>query len=312
MRHLFCHSVYQDLDLFGEDPRATLMGIRSDGIEMLTSFDAPPAGYPDLTTTVHLPYASDWLAAWEDRPHDMPADTSLYVMYGRSRREVVSNIRRCIEAAAPMSPGHGVMHACNADLAEVKKRTCTRDSESVIRAFCEMMNEVASGFPEGEPPFKIVFENLWWPGMRLVDGSDFDLVDELISFDNWGICLDTGHLMNCLPGIYTEQDGIEAVTRIVSGYSRRLRDSISAVHFHFSASGQYRETFQEEELHGDPSEFYWSAYRHVSTLDQHRAYSDPSCVRIIDILSPDYVIHELPGKESGPFHDFVQQRSLFQ
>jgi len=313
MRHLQSYSVYQDLELFGEDPQATLSSIGCDGLELLTSFDPVPDIYAPLTETVHLPYAPDWLAAWEDRPYDIDDRTALYLMYGKSRDELIDNVARSIECAAPLKPGHGVMHACNADLPSVRKRIQSKDDAHVIRQFCEMMNQVAERFPGGEPPFKIVFENLWWPGMRLTDNAGFHMVQDLIEFDNWGICLDTGHLMSTIPKVYTEQDGIDGVMAIVSGYDEDLISRLSAVHFHFSASGEYRETFVEEDM-GDrpPEEFYWGSYKHVSAIDQHRAFTDPTCVGIIDIVSPDYVIHELPGKVNGPLNDFRQQRSLFR
>jgi len=312
MKHLLSYSVYQDLELFGGDAASALSELRCDGLELLTSFDPVPERYAPLTETVHLPYAPDWLAAWEDRPYDTDDKTALYLMYGRSREELLDSVTRSIRVAEPLSPGHGVMHACNTDLPYVRRRGLSREDPYVIRQFCEMMNQVAERFPNGEPPFKIVFENLWSPGMRLVDGKGFHMVQDLIEFDNWGICLDTGHLMSTVPRVYTEQDGIDAVMGIVSGYDEDLIARISAVHFHFSASGQYRETFEEEDMGDTPAaDFYWGSYKHVGAIDQHRAFSDPACKGIIDIVSPDYVIHELPGKVNGPINDFRQQRSLF-
>ena len=311
MKHLLSYSVYQDLELFGQDAAATLAGIGCDGLELLTSFEEVPQCYAPLTETVHLPYAPDWLAAWEDRPYDTDDKTALFLMYGKSREELLDSVARSIRMAEPLRPGHGVMHACNADLPCVRKHGASREDAYVIEQFCDMMNQVAERFPGGEPPFKIVFENLWWPGMRLTDNAGFRLVQDLIEFDNWGICLDTGHLMSTIPRVYTEQDGIEGVMEIVSGYDEDLLSRLSAVHFHFSASGEYRETFEEVDM-GDtaPVDFYWGSYKHVSAIDQHRAFTDPSCRRIIETVSPDYVIHELPGKINGPLNDFRQQRSL--
>ena len=311
MKHLFSYSVYQGMELFGDEPATTLGSLRCDGLELLTAFSPVDPVYAGLTAAVHLPYAPDWLAAWEERPYEADEETSLYLMYGRSRAQLLDNIYRCIESAEPLHPAHGVLHACNANLPEVRKRSSSIDDDRVILAFCEMVNEVASRFPGGEPPFKIVFENLWWPGLRLNGNRGFDLLSRRMEFDNWGICLDTGHLMNCIPGILTEQDGIDAVTRIVSGYGDELISRISTVHFHFSASGEYRATFPEEDFGGSVEDFYWGAYKHVSAIDQHRDFSDPACVSIIDIVQPEFVVHELPGKINGPLNDFRQQRSLF-
>ena len=64
--------------------------------------------------------------------------------------------------------------------------------------------------------------------------------------------MDTGHLMNAIPGIYSEQDGIAALLEIFDGYPADLIDRITAMHFHYSASGRYRENFEEKEYQGGP------------------------------------------------------------
>lgn len=309
MYHLISHSVYNDLSTFGDDPWSMFTDMGCDGIEMLTSYEEAPRGHTPYAMSVHLPYATDWLAAWEGRPHDMDDFRSLYYMYGRSPDEVVSNITRAIDHATAFSPAYGVMHLSNVDLGELRMRRYSLDSGRVIRAFCEVMNRVVSDMPGGEPPFKIAFENLWWPGLRLVDESDFRLLDRHLEFDNWGICMDTGHLCVCLPRIYTEQDAIEALLDIYDGYSRDLIDRIGTVHFHYNASSEYRETFEEVTMDSLPmDEYIASAYGHISKMDWHRPFSDPRCSEILDILQPTYVTHEMLGADA--VGKFRLQRSL--
>ncbi|MGN0098089.1 MAG: sugar phosphate isomerase/epimerase [Candidatus Methanomethylophilaceae archaeon] len=312
MRHLLSHSVYQDLSIFGDDPSAKLTSIGCDGVELLTGFGPVDPVYRDVTRTVHLPYATDWISAWEGHPYDMDEETSRYVMYGRSRDDIVSNLASAIGYASVLDPSHGVIHVTNVTLDEVCRRKHTSDPGKVIDTFCEMINSVVGPMPGGEPPFRLAFENLWWPGLRLLDMSDYRRLERGIEFEDWGICLDTGHMMNCLPDIDTESKGIEAVIRVIEGYSDDLIDRIGAVHFHWSASWRYRSTFEERGLEGDPKEFYFSAYPHVSMIDQHMPFSDPGCNDILDILRPDTVIHEMPGSDVGVIEDFIRQRSLIR
>ncbi|MBR6038809.1 MAG: hypothetical protein IKP53_08840 [Candidatus Methanomethylophilaceae archaeon] len=311
MRHLLSYSVYQDMGFFGRTPEALLKGMGCDGLEMLTSYDEVPDAHCELSVSVHLPYATDWMAAWEGRPYEMDGYSSKYYMFGRSPEEVVSNISLAIRRAEKASPPYGVMHLANADIPYMRTRRFPRTDQEVISAFSEVMNRVASGFPDGEPPFRILFENLWWPGLRMVDESGLRLLERSLEFSNWGICLDVGHLMNCLPGIRTESDGIEAVTRIVSGYGEDTLDRIETVHFHYSASSDYRDSFEERMLGDEPiSDFVRGLYPHVGSIDQHKPFSDPGCAEILDILKPEYVTHEMPGSETGPLEDFIKQRSL--
>ncbi|MBR4686287.1 MAG: sugar phosphate isomerase/epimerase [Candidatus Methanomethylophilaceae archaeon] len=311
MKHLFSYSVYQELDDLGKDLGAILQGLRCDGLELLTSHEPVDPKYSQYTVSVHLPYTTDWLAAWEGRPYEMSDHFARYYMYGKDKESVCETVRNMIDCVAPLKPAHGVIHACNVNIPDLCKRNYSGDCRNILLKFCEMINTAISGFPKGEPPVKLAFENLWWPGLRLKDDSDYRILEKHLEFENWGICLDTGHLMNCLPGIYTEQDGIEALLRIFDGYSQDLKDAIGAMHFHYSASAKYRESFEEKEYTGGPiTDFINGCYHHINTLDQHLPYSDPRCRELIEAIQPELVIHELPGHGHNPLDDFAQQRSL--
>ena len=71
MRHLFSYSVYQDLKDLSSDLPALFRDIRCDGLEVLTSHEPVDPSFYNVTKTVHLPYTTDWLAAWEGRGYDM-------------------------------------------------------------------------------------------------------------------------------------------------------------------------------------------------------------------------------------------------
>lgn len=281
-----------------------------DGLELLTAYSEPDPAYRGLAEAVHLPYAPDWLAAWEGRPEDLYGDDALYFMYGRCREDVASNVARCIEAAASLSPAHGVFHACNADTAEIFRRRYTRDDSHVLAALCELMNEVVGAMPGGEPPFRILFENLWWPGLRLTDESGYRFLERGLEFDDWGICLDTGHLMSCLP-VTSESEGIDMLEGVFSGYSRGLVDRIGAVHLHWSASAEYRRTFEEGGAEGTMSERLVRANEHVGKIDMHMPFTDPRCAGLVEMLSPRFVVHEMLGSEDRMMAGFRTQRSHF-
>ncbi len=310
MKHYLSYSVYQEMGFFGRKPPALLDAIGCDGLEMLTSYDDVPASHMPLSASVHLPYATDWLAAWEGKPYDLDDLSSIYYMYGRSPEDVVSNISLAIRRADAVRPPYGVLHLGNAHIPSIRTHHFPHSDDHVISEFAEVMNRVAAGMG-GEPPFRILFENLWWPGLRMVDGSGFRLLDRKLEFSNWGLCIDTGHLMSCLPGIRTEKDGIDALADIFAGYGGDITDKVETVHFHWSASSDYRESF-EDVVPGDGplKDFIPGVYHHVKNIDMHMPFSDPSCRELLDILDPEYVTHEMPGSESGPIEDFIKQRSL--
>ena len=311
MRHLLSYTVYELEPVLGDDPRATLDSIGADGLELLTSYDHPDPFYRGITESVHLPYATDWMAAWDGHPYEMDDESSRFYMFGRTRDGIVSNVTSAIRYAAELEPAYGVFHAGDGPLDQLIVREPDMDGMRVLDEMAEMMNTVISGFPGGEPPFRILFENLWWPGLRLLDASDYRRLESRLEFDDWGICLDTGHMMNCLPDICSQSDGIEALLKVFSGYPEDMVDRIETVHFHWSASYPYRSTFEERTPGDDLMSYISDAFSHITRIDQHMPFDDPRCLELIDLLRPEYVTHEMPGSKAGMLEDFRQQRSLF-
>lgn len=314
MLNLFSYTVYQDPGVFGTDISGFLRGHHCDGLELLTSFEIPQTVFHPSTVTVHLPYAIDWLSAWDGRQYDVDDDSIRLISFGRNRANMVDNVRKAIASASVLNPAHGVMHACNADISEMYKHEYTRSDSQVVRAFCDFMNETVSIFPKGEPPFRLVFENLWWPGLRMIDDSGYRILEKSLEFDNWGLCVDTGHMMSCIPHIYSEEDGIDALLEIFDRYPSDMKDRISAMHFHYSASGRYRESFEELgfDTETDIMNRINNAFTHVGKIDQHLPFSSERCNELIDALYPEYLIHELPGHGNSLMADYDQQRALIR
>jgi len=315
MKHLFSYSVFQPVDdLPGHGDG--LKDIGCDGVELFTLFERVPSSYKRVSPSVHLPYAVDWYSGWTGRANldEFDEDNVKYIMFGRDREEIVKNIREAILFASEIDPAYGVFHAGNTNMDDAMLREQTDNSRDILREFCEMMNQTASGFKNGEPPFKLAFENLWWPGLRLLDPWEYRYLDSHLEFDNWGLCLDTGHLMNTLPDAYDEQTCVDRLLEIFSRYPGEMIDRIGTVHLHVSTSAEYRNTF--EPIERPPGETMKSAveriYPHVSKIDQHRPFSTSGCRQLVEELSPDFVTHEMMGPTPEErIRDFLQQRAFF-
>lgn len=315
MKHLFSYSVLQpleDLPLNGEG----LKGIGCDGVELFTLFEKVPSFYKSVSPSVHLPYAVDWYSGWTGRADtdEFDEDNVKFIMFGRDREEIVKNIRAAVMFASEIEPAYGVFHAGSTDLDKAMLREQEDNSHEILKEFCEMMNCAVSGLKGGEPPFKLAFENLWWPGLRLLDQWEYKYMDAHLEFDNWGFCLDTGHLMNTLPDAYDEQTCIDRLLDIFGRYPDEMKDRIGTMHLHVSTSAEYRNTF--EPLERPPGETRRDAvarlYPHVTKIDQHRAFSNSGCRLLVDELAPDFVTHEMMGPTTEcVIRAFAQQRAFF-
>ena len=318
MKHLHCWSVFEDFSEFpGEGALSGRLSDRGlDGFEMFTLAAPVPREFivPEVVS-VHLPYAIDWRCAWEGRLYEGMPDDLTYFSFGRDRDEMVGTVHRMIDCASAVHPAYGVLHAGNADMRQVLKRRHESDDLKVISEFCELVNRAVSEFPGGEPPFRLAFENLWWEGLTLSDPREWSLMEDKLDFDNWGFTLDTGHLMNRLETSTTEQSGIQGLLDVVSSYPQEMRDRIVAMHLQMSLTAGFRATIEDDGRHPSESweDFSRRCYKRAGEIDEHRPFSDPRIREVVDIVSPDYVNHELLGGRSGDrYGDLAKQVSLFR
>ncbi|MDR3282343.1 MAG: sugar phosphate isomerase/epimerase [Candidatus Methanoplasma sp.] len=297
-------------------PIERLDALGCDGLELFTLYDDVPAEYGAESLAVHLPYAVDWYGGWTGRldASEFDAENVRPVMFGRDRSEAVSNIVLAIKKASALGPAYGVFHAGNSNIDEVMLHAHTDDDRDVLRALAEMMNLVAAELG-GEMPFRIAFENLWWSGLKLKDERERRFLEDHLEFDNWGFCLDTGHMMNTLPDAYDEDAAIDGLLKIFDRYSRDMKDRVRTMHFHLSTSAEYRNTFEERPR--PPGEGVTktieAVYPHIMNIDQHRPFSSVRCVEIAETISPDFLTHEMIGSGSGDAHkDLLQQTAFFR
>ncbi len=314
MKHLLNFSVYENPDTLSSDVPATFRKIGCDGVELLTGYDRIPETHVGFSASVHLPYAADWRSVWDgEEIPEYDSDMAKFLMYGTSRKDIIGNLGKAISVASSLNPPYGVLHAGNVKLHDILKRTKDADDRKVLDSFCEMINTVVSGFPGSKPPFRLAFENLWWPGLRMIDGWEIGYFERKIEFDDWGICLDTGHLLNCLPDIRNEEDAVNSLRKVFEGYGEEIKERICTVHLHMSTSSDYRDSFEDREPKGETVDDYMiEANTHIGKIDQHRPFNTDGCAELVNILKPDYVTHELNGSFSeSPLEDFALQRSHF-
>ncbi|MDR3074636.1 MAG: sugar phosphate isomerase/epimerase [Candidatus Methanoplasma sp.] len=315
MKHLFSYSVCQPLEeLPGSGEGLKEMGC--DGIELFTLFERVPPEYRRFSPSVHLPFAIDWYSGWTGRAdtEEFDGDSVKYIMFGRNRDEIAENIRSAIMYASEIDPAYAVLHASNTNLDEVMFREQTDNSREILREFCDMMNQTVAGFDGNEPPVKLAFENLWWPGLKLLGRWEYDFMVTHLEFDNWGFCLDTGHMMNTLPDAYDERTCVDRLLGIFGGYPDDMKARIGTVHLHVSTSAEYRKSFKPKERPKGETmqETVARLYPHINMIDQHRPFSGDGCRLLIEELSPDFVTHEMIGSGMEKLlKDFKQQRSHF-
>jgi len=320
MEHLFSISAYEDdLDGYGGASGAILAvkDAGADGIELITGYFDPDPIFEGVVKGVHLPYATDWYSVWcgDVKPEECEGDIR-FRSYGKDKGDIIRNLTDAITRALALSPEYGVLHASNARMDEVMGFSYRDSDEDILNAVAEMLNGVASSFPGNEMPFPVLLENLVWPGLTMTDDSGFRILEDLLDFDNWGICLDTGHLMAHLGTCRNEDEGIDEILMIVRSYPEEMKDRINVIHLHMSLSADYREQCIEHPIISgtkDHGEMMKKAYEHVCKLDEHRPFTSPAVTDVVELIGPRYVTHEITAPTpSDVLSGFSSQRSLFK
>ena len=205
-------------------------------------------------------HVSDWIAAWKE------------------------NLRQ----AAECRPQYLVLHVAHNRTSEMYTRAFAATDEDVIRATIELVNEIACEIPEG---CRLLFENLWWPGLTFCQPHLAAMLLEQVDYPDTGFMLDTGHLMNTNLALRSEADGAAYVMKIYRDLGA-VGKYVYGLHLHQSLSGSYvREMMRRNAGACDPLDWR-TAMDYVMCVDRHEPFRTEAARRILDAVQPAYLVHE--------------------
>ena len=316
MQHLFSITVYHSQEELEYLLEKGLKTIDSSGIELLVGYDPVDVSLKDVTRTVHLPYAVDWFGPYSGRrkvPEGLDQISVKYQHYGRDRSEIIDSVCRAIDISVPLEPEHGVFHASSADMDSLMTLDSSDGNENIVSAVADIMNEIVSVYPGGEPPFKLVFENTWWPGLRMIDDRTYRVLENELEFSNWGLCLDTGHLLVSLRGSDTEESALEMLNECVESYPKEMIERIDAMHLHVNTSKSVLLNVPslDDSLLIERNERIKKASELISSADMHLPFTNAKVKDFVNRINPQILVHEMGAINlMDNIRDYNIQRSL--
>lgn len=295
-KHLFN---YCTIDWYENDMIAKGTNLREfnrefglDGMEQfIYTMERPAKSYKDLTVGVHLNYWPYWMDFWLKKAKRLKQQFSnvlernQYFRDALSREEWLSVIRRNIGAAVTEGPEYMVWHVAEANNEEIFTWEFNYSDREVLTASADVFNSIADEIPEN---ITVLFENLWWPGLRLTDPRNVKYFFERIKRKNVGIMLDTGHLMNTNNRLKTEAEAADYVCRVYEKLGS-CADLVKGVHLSCSLSGQYQRSFDRRVPVQLDNSTIW---KHVAALDLHQPFRTDAGRKILECINPEYVVHE--------------------
>ena len=232
--------------------------------------------------------------------------------YGaKTRDEFVSAYREGLRTAQAIGAQYAVFHASNSSFEELFSHSFRQDNEQIINAFVMLINEVLDDF---SCDMTLLFENMWYPGLTLLDEPLAQQMLEDIRCQNKGFMLDIGHMMITNPKLWTYEEAVEYITAVLRDRPEML-SNIKGIHLNGALTGDYLQATMRGEglrdIEGSFGERYANAYHHVTRIDSHTPFADVSIQKVIRLVNPDYLVFELLAKDLPTLEKYITEQQSF-
>ncbi len=287
-----------------------------DGIEILFDQDPDISCIPkDLVLGVHLHYAPTWMEYYKQdkvnliRQYGSYENAEAYFGYDWEQKTNERYLKE-IDYCEKLDVDYAVYHVADIGLDEVFYINPFRhNDQEVLETSTELINKV---FCQNHP-FDLLFENLWWPGLRLDDYELSRNFIEGISHSRKGFVLDIGHMMADIGTIQTEREATIAINKRLENL-RELKEDIKAVHLNSALSSEHlnkdhSDAFELFKQQDDVFERLMSAREQVRNIDLHVPFYDNSINDVLKQANPSHVVFEFLASSLDQLEQYIKIQS---
>lgn len=315
MKQLMNITTYQD-DLDRYESREDLERFyRSFGLDGLEVMEGQPDRRglltPDNVIGAHLRYDSAWMDFWMGDLDRLTAEfgspAAAYALFGGdTRRALVEKFQSNLDFFRNYQPEYLVFHVSDCTMAESMLRQYHYTSRQVIDAAARLVNQLEI---PGQP--WLLFENLWYPGLDMLEPELTARLLEQVRYPRTGVMLDVGHLLHTNPDLENDDQAVDYIHRVLDGYDDLT--FIRGIHLHESLSGpiirQCMQTWQPTT--GPYQQRMWEVMGHIFAIDTHQPFRSPRIREILDRVRPDYLVWEqISASRTDHARTLAQQQSV--
>jgi len=280
-----------------------------DGVELLNSLMWDENIIPSsIVIGVHLRYYPTWLDFWNNNESELlrqfGSNEGVKNYFGGTNREsIIDNYRKEIQQADKIGAQYVVFHVAHVQVEHSYTYEFTYTDEEIIDATAELINEVFKGLNTN---IKLLFENLWVPGLTFLNKEILLRLLEKVQYSNKGFMLDTAHLMNTNFDLTNEKEGIQYILNTVNNLGE-LKKFIKGIHLNCSLSGEYiKEQIQaNHKCKLTFNEMKKNVLFHIMKIDMHKPFSDVDVKKLIDFIEPEYVIYEFITRSFEELDEYI-------
>lgn len=270
-----------------------------DGLEVIWGGEPLPTDVPrSLHVGYHLTFFPDWLDFWRgDRralARKFGSQEVWRSFYGGAEgpETLLRLYREDLDRAAAWGAEYVVFHVSDVSVEEGYTYRWEHSHREVIDAAVTCINLLLDG---RAPTFAFLMENQWWPGLTFTMPDLTARLLEGVGYENKGLLLDTGHLMNANLALNTQEEGVEYLLEMLDRHGALSR-FVRGIHLHQSLSGAYVRSHTGALPQPWPEDYwqrYSRGYAHVLRIDTHRPWTSPAVRRVVERVEPQWLVHEL-------------------
>lgn len=301
------HGYKEEINAYPKGMQGYLEDSSLDGVELYV-YDTKPyeEDYSACATGVHLKYWPYWLDFWLNnkeelaRNHKSVQDMQAYFGGAANQDQWLEVIQKNIGASLAVQPEYLVWHVSHCGLEEAFTRKFLYSDEQIIDCTVEVFNQISSCLPDD---VTVLFENLWWPGLKLTNPHLVERFFSKLNKSNVGIMLDSGHLMSTNMELRTEQEALQYIKRVVANLGSN-KNLIKGMHFSCSLSGEY----QKSAIGAMPEGITMGQIlHHIGKIDQHRIFKEAALKEFVEYIAPTYLVHELFYGTMKELQNYIKQ-----
>ena len=282
-----------------------------DGFELIKFFDGDNSSLKKYIKGYHMRFFPSWMELYlEDfnSLYDELKDEKYFksLCGGYSKKEFIEYYKRELKIAKEWEVEYVVFHACNVKVTEAMTYDFKYSDKEILNAVISIINEI---FEDGEYDFKLLFENLWWSGLRLTNKEEIEYLLNGVKYKNVGFILDTGHMINNNRDIKNSKEGIKYIKKNIENIGE-YKNLIYGMHLNYSLSGEYvnRAIKENKEKNLSIEEIMNNVYQHVGSIDYHDPFEDKEIIDVINSLPIKYLVFELIGDTREELENKIQRQ----
>lgn len=227
---------------------------------------------------------------------------------GPDREKTIAHYRQDLDYAARMGAEYVVFHVVQEGCEDGHVQRTDYTDREVIDTAAAFINELLDG---REYPFWFLMENLWLPGLTLLNPEDTRALLSQVHYEKKGLMLDTGHYLHTNLDLKTQEEAVEYLHRMLDRHGE-LVSYIRGIHLQQSLTGEYVKKWMQNppEFPEDPAERFRMLYEHIFQVDRHEPFTAAGVKGLVERIRPDYVTYEYITRSREELAEYLEKGRL--